>query len=367
LNDVRRIVERKVTIPITSNVVLEGQGDMLTLTATDLDMEARRTIKAQVDVEGATSVPAHLFGAMVAKLPKGSQVQIEHTDKNFMAITSGRRLSRLASLPAEDFPRLGADATAKDMPHSITLPGHILHDALAAGAYAMSNSEAKFSLNGTFMETGVDDWINLISTDGHRMAMVQIHDVAVDVGGKTKKAKPPQIIIHRKAVHEIMKLVHKMDRMVTLSWNDSKLHLALPDGQLFSKLVDGQFPEYRRAIPKANDKVVQGSREKLAEGAAYIAPLTEAKSTAVKLTMDKDMLQIFTRNENGDAQDELTVTYEGDPFHMGVSGSYLSEVLNHLQSDEVSIAFGEATSALVIRPVGDGTQTHILQPMSIKF
>ena len=249
LNHVHRVVERRNTIPILSNVLLQANGASLEMKATDLDLEVSEATPANVERAGATTVPAHLLYDIVRKLPDGAEVMLKtDEDGNAMSVVSGRSSFRLQCLPQSDFPELSAGSFS----HTFRLEAQALKGLIDKTQFAISTEETRYYLNGIFLhtiESAGKLMLRAVATDGHRLARAEVEAPA---GSENM----PGIIIPRKTVSEIQKLLDAPDVAVTTELSDTKIRLTIGSVILTSKLIDGTFPDYQRVIPSGNDKTL---------------------------------------------------------------------------------------------------------------
>ncbi len=247
LTHVHRVVERRNTIPILSNVLLRADGGAINLKATDLDLEIVESVPAMIELPGATTVPAHMFYDIVRKLPEGSQVVLETTSDNAtLEIRAGRSKFTLQMLPETDFP----DLTAGDFSHGFALTGADIRKLIDATQFAISTEETRYYLNGIYLHTvdaGSGLQFRAVATDGHRLAQAE-------VPAPSGSAGMPGIIVPRKTVGEIQKLLENPEANVQVELSDTKIRLTTGSVILTSKLIDGTFPDYGRVIPQNNDK-----------------------------------------------------------------------------------------------------------------
>ncbi len=358
-----RVVERRNTIPILSNVLLEAEGDTLTLTATDLDMEVRVKAKAVVTQAGAITVAAGLFSGLVAKLPSGPMSLVTDAGAT-LSVKAGRAKAQLNALPPEDFPHIDIGT----MSHSFALAPDMLADAIDAVAFAISTEEIRYYLNGIFMHVA-DGQLVAVATDGHRLS-------------RWRRAAPdgaegmPGIIVPRKAVGEIAKLASEgkkagADR-ITLALSDSKIRVEIGQTVLTSKLIDGNFPDYARVIPK--DWTSEAVIDKAEASAAIdrVATINSASGRALKLTFGAGTLKLDATNPDaGSASEEMVLSGGPDtPFETGFNGRYLADVLAALASETVTIRLPEKPGDPTIfvpttQPASGADRLVVLMPMRV--
>lgn len=360
LADCCRVVERKVTIPTLANVKMVADGGVLHITGTNLDQQVDREISADVEADGETCVPAHLLDSMIKKLPSGSQVGLEATDKE-MVLKCGRRRSKLATLLPEDFP----DLSAGEMVASVTLPGKQWASLFSQVAYAISKEEVRYYLMGVYLH-GTEDGFALVATDGHRLAC---KTVASPIEGT-----PTGEILPTAFVNEIIRLTDKVEVEVELRWSDSKALLSFPGGSITSKLIDGTYPDYNRVFPPNNDRTAQGRVKALAQAADYCATIADevgdARARALKMELapgegEKGIFQFSTFGSNGESRDEVEVNWQDGDLICGCNAKYMADVLKHIRTDEVLISFSDPGTAYLFQPVGDPTERHVLMPMRV--
>src|SRR3990170_90224 len=250
LNHVQSVVERRNTIPILSNVLINAAAGAVRLTATDLDIEVIDEVPADVAQAGATTVPAHMIHDIIRKLPDGAQVEIEQgPDEGRLAVLSGRSRFSLQALPPSDFP----DLAAGEFSHRFTLPAADLKFLIDKARFAISTEETRYYLNGIYLhhvEAGGTARLRAVATDGHRLAQVEVEAPEGSAG-------MPGIIVPRKTVLELVKLIEDTEAGMEVALSASKIRFLAASLTLTSKLIDGTFPDYERVIPKHNDKQLE--------------------------------------------------------------------------------------------------------------
>ena len=285
LNHVHRVVERRNTIPILSNVLLAADGASLEMKATDLDLEVTEATPARVEQGGATTVPAHLLYDIVRKLPEGAEVMLKtDEDGTAMTVISGRSSFRLQCLPQSDFPELSAGSFS----HIFRLDSTALKGLIDKTQFAISTEETRYYLNGIFLhtlETGGKLKLRSVATDGHRLARAEIDAPAGSEG-------MPGIIIPRKTVSELQKLVDDPDVAVTTELSDTKIRFTIGSVVLTSKLIDGTFPDYERVIPTGNNKILAVDCRQFRDAVDRVSTISSEKSRAVKLSLNGDAMTL---------------------------------------------------------------------------
>jgi DNA polymerase-3 subunit beta len=371
LGHVHRVVERRNTIPILSNVLLRAEADGLRLKATDLDMEVTETIRADVSQAGATTVPAHVIYDIVRKLPDGSQVSLETTgETGQMQLRSGRSRFMLQALGESDFP----DLAAGEMTSSFSLPGTDLKRLIEKTQFAISTEETRYYLNGIYLHTiEVDGDLKLraVATDGHRLARVELPAPEGSAG-------MPGLIVPRKAVAEIQKLIDDAGGDVKLELSTAKIRLtfnaAEADGEtpatagvvLTSKLIDGTFPDYQRVIPTGNDKFLTVERADFARAVDRVSTISSERGRAVKLSLLEGKLTLSVNNpDSGNAVEEIDVDYDSTPLDVGFNARYLLDITSQLDGDTALFKLADPGSPTVIQDRDGAPTLYVLMPMRV--
>jgi len=354
---VGQIVERRNTIPILQNVLIDlwGNSGRLTARVSDLDVEATIPFPATVDTDfRGFTVPAHLLMDIVKKLPDGADVRVEAADAGLsgVIIKSGRSKFRLPVLPPSDFPSL----EGSELPFALDIPSGALEKAIASVQFAISTEETRYYLNGIYLhaaETGV----KLVATDGHRLSkrFIPLDDVPQDM---------PGIIIPKKTVETIVKHLPK-DGTVTLQVSDAKIRMLIGDMVLLSKLIDGTFPDYQRVIP-SHESFIELEGKHLAAAIDRVSTVSTGGSRAVKMAFAGGTLKLTVSNPDaGNAEDE--VAYEGEAeLETGFNAKYVNDALSRLTEDSVQFHLGDPGSPAVLRADGDHAENLIvLMPMRV--
>jgi DNA polymerase-3 subunit beta len=359
LSHVQSVVERRNTIPILSNVLIEaGSGGTLRVMATDLDLQVVETMGAvSVEAAGAITVSAHLLFDIARKLPDGSQVSIETAD-NRMTVKAGRSRFSLPTLPRDDFPMI----VEGDLPTSFEMPAALLAQLIDRTRFAISTEETRYYLNGIFLHVS-DEELKAAATDGHRLARFTI-------------ARPdgangmPDVIVPRKCVGELRKLLEEaLDTNVQVDLSASKIRFTLGGENgvvLTSKLIDGTFPDYTRVIPTGNDKLLRLDPRTFYEGVDRVATIATEKTRAVKISLENDKVTLsVTSPDNGTAAEELAADYSADGFEIGFNANYLKDILGQIEGDTVELHLADAAAPTLIRQDEKSPALYVLMPMRV--
>jgi len=360
LSHVQSVVERRNTIPILSNVMIEAGKGQLKLTATDLDIEIVEAIPADVLRNGAATAPAHMLYDIVRKLPEGAQVQAEllASEGGRLAVSAGSVRFELACLPKEDFPQMAAGA----LPHKFRLSTDDLKRLIDKTRFAISTEETRFYLNGIYVHAakeGKTKALRAVATDGHRLARYELDlpDGAADM---------PGVIIPRKTVAELRRLLDDSEGAIDVSLSDTKVQFTSDGVELTSKLIDGTFPDYQRVIPAGNDKALSLDSKEFAQAVDRVSTISADKTRAVKLNIVKDKLTLSVVNpDSGTATEELGAIYNATPVEIGFNARYLLDITGQIEGKEVRFLLSDAGSPTLIEDTEDTRTLYVLMPMRV--
>jgi DNA polymerase-3 subunit beta len=357
LNHVQSVVERRNTIPILSNVLIQAAGANLRLTATDLDIEIVETVSAEVGKEGSATVPAHMLYDIVRKLPEGAQLQLEQgPDAGRISVFAGKSRFALQALPPEDFP----DLASGDLSNKFSIAASDLKGLIEKTRFAISTEETRYYLNGIYLhEVAAGALLRAVATDGHRLAQAQI---ALPKGAKGM----PGIIVPRKTVLDVVKLLEGEDGEVEIALSSSKIRFTVGNLVLTSKLIDGTFPDYERVIPRNNDKVLDVDTKIFADAVDRVSTISMEKGRAVKLNIAEGKLTLTVNNpDSGSAEEEMPVEYAHDPIDIGFNARYLLDVASQVKSDHISFLLADAGSPTIVKDPSDDQALYVLMPMRV--
>jgi len=354
LGHVQSVVERRNTIPILSNVLIEAREEgSLRLMATDLDLQVDETVPANVSQPGATTVSAHTFFDIVRKLPEGSQVELTAAEGK-MQVVAGRSRFNLSTLPRDDFPVIAEG----ELPTRFELPAATLRQVIEKTRFAISSEETRYYLMGIFLHV-VDDQMRAAATDGHRLARIT---VARPDGAEGM----PDVIIPRKAVAELYRLREELEGTVEISLSPTKIRFGLGSAILTSKLIDGTFPDYNRVIPTANDKLLKLDPKSFSAGVDRVSTIASEKTRAVKMSVDRDKVTLsVTSPENGVATEEIPADYGYDGLEIGFNARYLLDILGEIDGDTVEVHLADAAAPTLLRENDKSNALYVLMPMRV--
>ena len=353
------IVERKNTIPILANVLLEAKGEEVKLLATDLEVGLRSRCAASVAKGGSLTLPAKKLYEIVKALPE-TDVRIEE-DKNGVKVAADRFDSRMQTLPREDFPSLPEASGAI----SASLPRDVVKQMVSKTQFAITGEDTRYFLNGALFILRPDS-MSLVATDGHRLALVTVPRAA---GSKVDKdGDDVRVILPRKTLLELGRLLGEGEGDIQYERGENHLFFDIGGRLLISRMIDGQFPAFERVIPKSNDKRVEFDRDRLTSAVRRVALLSNERSRAVKFQIDKGKVEIASSSpEFGEAKEVVVVDYNGAPVTICFNAQYVIDFLGAVETDSVALDFKDEMSQAVLSPVGaEGySYTYVIMPMRV--
>ncbi len=353
------VVERRNTIPILANVLIEADGSDVSMRATDLDIEVVDKVPAQVERAGATTVNAVMLHEIVRKLPDGALVQLSDDGASGrLTVEAGRSNFSLATLPKEDFPVMASSEYSANF----SAPAPVLRRLFDKSKFAISTEETRYYLNGVYMHVSDSDGgkvLRCVATDGHRLARVDadLPDGAADM---------PGVIVPRKTVGELRKLLDDDDMIVAVSVSETKIRFATPDITLTSKVIDGTFPDYTRVIPAGNTKRMEVDAAEFARAVDRVATVSSERSRAVKLVLDEDRLVLSVNAPDaGAAEEELVVAYGDTPLEIGFNAKYLLEIASQVDRENAVFLFNSSGDPALMREGNDTSAVYVVMPMRV--
>ena len=364
LRVVTGVVERRPTLPVLSNLYIEADAGALTLRGTDLEVEivARLTEGVEVQQSGATTVPAHKLADIWQSLPESATVSIALEEQRAV-VRSGRSRFALATIPAADFPTerplLAAadDAQAEPDGVRVDLPHADLRRLFDRTKFAMANGDVRYFLNGMLFEVAADS-LRAAASDGHRMAMCTLERLGA------KEVNELRVIVPRKSVLDLERLIGDSDADVHLVFGANSLRATQGEYTLTTKLVDGQFPEVDRLIPRNTDHSIVGDRESMRQALHRAAILSNEKSQDVRLQLDSEQMVIRATNpEQEEAEEVVSVEYDGNPAEIAFNVRYLQDVLGALETESIKFSMPESNNIAVLEGPGAEDSLYLVMPL----
>lgn len=346
------VVERRQTLPVLSNILLVAEGDQLSLTGTDLEVElvGRVTLAEPADA-GSVTVPARKLMDICKSLADDAQIEMR-LDGSKMVIKAGRSRFSLSTLPAAEFPNV------EDSPQSfeLSLPQGQLRQLIDQTGFSMAQQDVRYYLNGMLLEIS-NGMLRTVSTDGHRLATCV---TAADA----ECAEAEQIIVPRKGILELARLLQQGEESLKLVVGANHIRAHVGEFIFTSKLVDGKFPDYQRVIPRGGDKTVLGNRQELRQVFSRIAILSNEKYRGVRLSLSNGFLQVMANNpEQEEAEETIAIDYQGDSLEIGFNVNYLLDVLSILNSETVRFTLADSNSSALIEGADEEGSLFVIMPM----
>jgi DNA polymerase III subunit beta len=359
LQKVQGIVEKRTSMPILSNILIEASENSIEIIATDLEVGLRGNYPAKVESEGMITVGAKKLYEIVKELPN-QEITFASKENDWVEITCGKVRFNIVGLPSDEFP---AVASVKDE-QLLELEASLLRRMIEKTSYAICNDETKYNLNGIFTrveQTDKGQVLKMVATDGHRLS--------ISVGDFLGVANPELlkgVILPKKGIFEIKKITDEGDGLLQFGFVDSSAVIKKGDTTLVMRLVDGEFPDYTRVIPAANDQIVKAPREELIHAVRRMAILSSEKFKGIMLEIEGNGVNISSSNpELGDATEELDVQYDGSPFSVRFNARYLLDVLMVCESQYVLMKFKNELSPSIVTPDSDDELLAVIMPMRL--
>jgi DNA polymerase-3 subunit beta len=351
------VVERKTTIPILGNILCEASGNHITLTATDLELSIRTSCEAKVKKEGAGTIPAKKLLELVRLLPEGD-IRFKLLENNWVQILADRKTYKMVGMAKDNFPAIPA------FPHPIAkIPATILSSLIARTAFAISNEESRYTLNGALLLLKPEA-VTMVATDGHRLAVAEIDH---KFEGLTREVRP---LVPKKALAEVLRLATEAgeDAEIEFALDESHLFFRAGERLLISRMLTGQFPNYEAVLPRDNNRKVVIERGELNDAVKRVAQLADTRSHAVKLSVSTDGIVISACSpEYGEAKETIEKEYKGDPLAIGFNAQYMIDFLAAAPEGPISLELKDEQSAGQMRPLADEAYRYryVIMPMRI--
>ena len=359
MSQAQSVVERRNTIPILANVLIEAEGGEISFRATDLDIEVVYKVVGMVERAGATTVGAHTLHEIVRKLPDGAMVELtDDVTSNRLDVVAGRSSFSLATLPREDFPIMANSEYACNF----SAKSEILRRLFDKSKFAISTEETRYYLNGVYMHSSDGSngkVLRCVATDGHRLARI---DTELPDGAETL----PGVIVPRKTVGELRKLLDEDEIKIAVSVSETKIRFATPEMILTSKVIDGSFPDYTRVIPQGNTRRLEVDAAEFAQAVDRVSTVSSERSRAVKLTLEDDRLVLSVNApDSGAAEEELVVAYADERLEIGFNAKYLLEIAGQVDRENAVFMFNSSGDPTLMREGNDESAVYVVMPMRV--
>jgi len=353
LQTVNRVVGRRQTLPILSNLLLNVSTESISLTTTDMEVELVATIEKKNKISSDITLPARKLLDICRTLPDGSEIIIE-VKRDRALVTSGKSQFTLSTLPAQEYPTIemtGAVVAFKVAQDKFKL-------LLDRTAFAMARHDVRYYLNGLLLEL-TKGKLRAVATDGHRLALC-------DKEINYEQKEPVQIIVPRKGVTELVRLLNEDSEDIRVRISPNYIHINLKALRFTSKLIDGKFPDYTRVIPKESEYPIITNKEMLRQALTRASILSNEKYRVVRITLEKGRLRALAHNsEQEEAKEEMEVNYNGEDLVIGFNASYLLDALGIIKTEEIQLSVSDPDSSCLILPVGNAEGKYIVMPMRL--
>ena len=353
LTHVTSIVERRHTLPILSNLLLEAKNNHIQLTATDLEMQISLNIASEFKGELSTTISAKKFCDICRSLPESAEIDMQSNDSRII-VKAGKSRFNLQTLPAADYPVMSKAASSGI---SIKISQIELKKCFKQVEFAMAQQDIRYYLNGLLLEVN-DNKLNLVGTDGHRLSFTSTT--------LNQSYDKTDVILPRKTVVELIKLLDDSADEVNIEISAGQVNFAFNEIRLISKVIDGKFPDYHRVIPTAHQNTFTVNRVEVLTAMQRASILSNEKYRGIRLVLNTNNLKLISTNtEQEEAEEELEIDYPKDPMDIGFNVTYLIDVLNNVQNDQINFSFSDANSSCLITVPGDENYKYVVMPMRI--
>jgi DNA polymerase-3 subunit beta len=354
LQSVSGIVERRHTLPILSNVLLEKKGDKLTLLATDIEIQITTSTEvAAGDGDGAVTVGARKLQEILRSLPDSAEVSLVLEDKR-LTVRAGKSRFSLQTLPADDFPRM---TMTEGETRQFSITQKAFRHLLSKTQYGMAAQDVRYYLNGLLLLVEGKE-LRAVATDGHRLAFASV-EIEADLPRQ-------EMILPRKTVLELNRLLVDSDEPLNITLASNQVRFTFGSVVLVSKLIDGKFPDYERVVPATLKNHMTVGRQTLMQAMNRAAILTNEKFRGIRVVLSENSLKLMAANaEQEEAQEEIEVQYTGDAIDVGFNVGYLLDVLNNVHTEEIQWSFNDANSSALITVPGNERFKYVIMPMRI--
>ncbi len=358
LTHLQGIVDKKNSLPVLSNILIEAKNNQLILSSTDMDISIIERIDCNVLEDGATTINSQILYDIVRKIDDNSIIEIISNNGKLLTLRADGSRFSLACLPKEDFPIIDQENSGV----KIKINSKIFFKLIDKTKFAISNEETRYFLNGLYFNITNENNKNvltLVGTDGHRLAKFshKIEENIDQISG---------VIIPKKTIYELSKLLSEIDKAVEISISSNKILFKI-DGIIFiSKLIDGSYPDYNRVIPKSNSNILKINREILLSAVDRVSTIANEKSPVIKFNLLKNNLNLNTiNNESSTASEDLNINYDGDEIEIGFNSKYIMDIVNNLEDEEIAINLKDNTSPIIAIENSNANLVYVLMPMRV--
>ena len=358
LSHLQGIVDKKNSLPILANIMIEAKDNELILSSTDMDISIIEKISCNVTEDGATTINSQILYDIVRKIDDNSDIEIISNNGKLLTLRSDGSRFSLACLPKEDYPIIEQNNSGID----ISLNSNILFKLIDKTKFAISNEETRYFLNGLYFNVTKEDnenIVTLVGTDGHRLAKFS-HSIEENI------EQISGVIIPKKTIYELSKLLSETEDSIQISISSNKIIFIIGKIIFISKLIDGSFPDYKRVIPNDNKYILKINRDKLLSAVDRVSTIANEKSPVIKFKLLENVLNLNTiNNESSTASEDLDVNYDGDEIEIGFNSKYIMDIVNNLEDNEISINLKDNTSPIIAQENSNTNLVYVLMPMRV--
>jgi len=358
LSHLQSIVNKKNTLPILSNILIEANQNSLTLSSTDMDISIRETINCNVIEEGSTTLNAQIMFDIIKKLPETSEVEFISNDSKILTIRTNVSKFSLSCLPKDEFPIIETKSSGS----RIKIKSQIIFNLINKTKFAISNEETRYFLNGLYFNIQIKDQssiLTFVGTDGHRLATSSFNN-------DKNLIELPGVIIPKKTINELSKLLSENDNDIEIEISSNKIVFLIDNLILISKLIDGNFPDYKRVIPNNNNNYLIVNRLDLLSAVDRVSTIANEKSPSIKFKLLKNLINLSTiNNENSTATEDIEVNYDGDEIEIGFNSRYIMDILDNLEGEEIRISFNDNKTPIIAEEKSNSDLIYVLMPMRV--
>ena len=358
LSHLQGIVDKKNSLPILANIMIEAKDNELILSSTDMDISIIEKISCNVTEDGATTINSQILYDIVRKIDDNSDIEIISNNGKLLTLRSDGSRFSLACLPKEDYPIIEQNNSGID----ISLNSNILFKLIDKTKFAISNEETRYFLNGLYFNVTKEDnenIVTLVGTDGHRLAKFS-HSIEENI------EQISGVIIPKKTIYELSKLLSETEDSIKISISSNKIIFFIGKIIFISKLIDGSFPDYKRVIPNDNKYILKINRDKLLSAVDRVSTIANEKSPVIKFKLLENVLNLNTiNNESSTASEDLDVNYDGDEIEIGFNSKYIMDIVNNLEDNEISINLKDNTSPIIAQENSNTNLVYVLMPMRV--
>ena len=359
LSHLQSIVNKKNTLPILSNILIEAEENSLILSSTDMDISIKETINCNVIEQGSTTLNAQIMFDIIKKLPETSEVEFISNDGKILTIRSNVSKFSLSCLPKDEFPIIDTNSSNAKR---LTVESETLFNLINRTKFAISNEETRYFLNGLYFNLFTKDdncSLTLVGTDGHRLATSSSNI-------KKFNLELPGVIIPKKTINELSKLLSENSNEIELEISSSKIIFFIDNLILISKLIDGNFPDYNKVIPKNNTNNLIINRSDLYAAVDRVSTIANEKSPSIKFKFLNNVVNLSTvNNENSTATEDIKADYNGNEIEIGFNAKYIMDILDNLQGDEIKISLNDNSTPIIAQEQNSSDTIYVLMPMRV--